>query len=141
MLHRAVSRAVMIPDTIDSIILLVTQIRVLYFAIRVHFEADDGISLAVADALPPIELESLLKTLHSWENDHESGLREYQQRDCQSKTEPLFADSADGFLGSVDCWQKYRLWMFEANRALTICRNRVSVDAPYFPPKRYDWLS
>lgn len=65
MLHREVSRGTTVPSSVDSIIGLVKQLQNLYYAMRDHIEADDGISSAVADALPEIELGKLLKKLYS----------------------------------------------------------------------------
>jgi hypothetical protein len=141
MLHRAVSRGTTVPDSVDSIIGLVKQIWSLYYAMRDHFEADGGISLAVADALPQIDLGHLLKMLYAWEEDHEVGRREYEQRDRKATKAPLYADPADRFHGYADCWRQYRVWIFEANRVLTICRKRVSAEAPDKPPRRYEWLN
>jgi len=141
MLHRAVSRGGTVPDSVDSIVGLLKQLRGLYYAMRDHFEADDGISSAVVDALPDIELGRLLSMLYECERDDRVGRSEYEQRDRQTTKVPLYNDPADTFLGHADCWKQYRLWISEANRALTICRKRISAEAPDEPPRRYDWLN
>lgn len=140
MLHRAVSQGVAIPDSIDSVIGLIKQLRQLYYAIRDHLEADDGISQRVANALPSIELTRLLETLSSWEDNTVIGNREFEQRDIRTTGAPLYGDPADRFHSSYECWNQYRRWMFEANRALDISRQRVAKDAPESQPRRYDWL-
>jgi len=140
MLHRAVSRGLEIPDTVDSIVGLVKQLKSLYYTMRDHFEADDGISQTVADALPEMEIGPVTSMLSSWEQDHVIGNREYEQRNYQTTQVPLYTDPADRFHGYVDCWRLYRVWLFEANRALTICRTRISDDAPELPLRRYDWV-
>src|SRR5690554_7130701 len=79
MLHRAVSRGVEIPATVDSIVGLVKQLKSLYYIMRDHLEADDGISQTVAEALPEIEIGPVTTMLSSWEQNHAVGSREYEQ--------------------------------------------------------------
>lgn len=92
---------------------------------RDHLEGDNGISVATVNALPPIEDGPLLKILYFWETDSQVGLAEYSNRAVQITQAPVYPDSFDRFLNYVDCWKQYRLWMFEANRALTIARQRI----------------
>ncbi|TCO71785.1 hypothetical protein EV688_12139 [Chromatocurvus halotolerans] len=126
-LHRAASRGMRIPESIDSIIGLVRQLKELYYIMRDHLEADDGMSAQVAEALPELKMVPLLKMLHSWEQDAERGMREYEARDVHLTPEPIYTDPAYDYLRSPGCWQHYRFTMFEANRALNICRGRICV--------------
>ena len=124
-LYRTISRGLDVPDSVDSIIGLVKQLRELYYRMREHLEADHGISSTVAETLPPIEDSPLLKMLYSWETNSQVGFTEYQKRDVQLTKAPLYPNACDRFINYADCWKQYRLWMFEANRALTLAQQRV----------------
>lgn len=139
MLHREVWRGKSIPDKIDSIFVLVKQLKSLYYAIREHLESDHGISHSVCEALPEIELKSVLKTLTTWEEDAQKGREEYLKRASTDNISAL-SNADDFFLGHRDCWNQYRLWIFEANRMLTVCRRRIAVDVPETSPRRYPWI-
>jgi len=139
-LHEAVFRGLTVPDSVDAITELVIQLRRHYYRMRDHFEADDGVSSATVDALPEIDITQLLIMLTSWETDHKIGLREYEQRDRQTTCEPVYFDPIDRLNQHDICWRRYRLWMFEANRALTICRKRIFAKAPAMPARQYEWL-
>lgn len=124
-LYRTVSRGLRVPDSIDSIIGLVKHLQELYYRMRDQLEADNGVSLATVESLPPIDDSPLLKMLYSWETDSQVGFNEYKKRDIQITQAPLYPNACDRFLSYEDCWKQYRLWMFEANRALAIARQRV----------------
>ncbi|MFB2659671.1 hypothetical protein [Shewanella mangrovisoli] len=141
MLHRAVSRSIQIPESIESIYVTLRHINVLYYAMRDHFEADDGISAEVAAALPSIEIGEFLKTLTSWEEDFETGRREYENRLISENKVPIEVDPSEAFGGAKDCWHRYRMWVFEATRAVSICKQRISAEAPIKPPRRYEWIT
>lgn len=139
-LHRAVTRSIQIPESIDSIIGIVRQLKSLYYPMRDYLEADFGISRAVGDALPEPDITDLLKILYAWENDAVVGLAEYRARDTQITAAPLYTDPTERFLNDVDCWKQYRLWMFESTRMVRVARTRIAADAPFAELRRYDWL-
>ena len=142
MLHRRVWAGLKIPDSVKSIFILTEQLSLLYYSMRDYLENDNGISSAVVDALPEIEMGSLLKTLYAWESNYELGFAEYEKRASEPTASSLYVDPLDGFTNYQDCWKRYRMWMFEANRALTLARARiVKLDSDELsPPRRYHWL-
>ena len=141
MLHRLVTQALSIPNSVNSILLIVKELREMYYYIREHLENDDGITQFVAEALPPIDLTDLIITLNAWENDPVLGRQEYDKRLPDDDKDLIGFSPVDRFVNYADCWMKFRLWMFEANRALDICRTRIAKKGTPKPARCFYWVN
>lgn len=124
-LHQTISTGLQIPDSTDAILALVNQLRELYYQMREHLENDDGISSETVASNPSIEIGPTIKLLYSWETDSEVGCAEFKKREPQVRPKPAFAEPLDRFRNYQECWKNYRLWMFEADRALILASRRI----------------
>lgn len=117
-MHRQLNRLMGLPSILEMNELL-QELDRLYYLLRDHLEADDGICQLTADAFEVPESGAFLQQLVAWEGDHTTAVREYDARSC-AETRLRYGGEYTNY------WRMVRLSVWKHGICLRTAADRIA---------------